>query len=177
MQRFRLTSTGFPMLKLSRSRDLLIFNTGIPYPERRSLYLDGAQFAVVGNASHIVTDTRPDANVGAMQPWFPSHSLHEDVIKWKHFPRYWPFVRGIHRSGEFPAQKPVARSFDVFFDRRLNKRLSKHNNIIICLFRTRGTIMKWYKYKWRICQNITIHMHHIWAVHRVTRVRIHLSFK
>ena len=23
---------------------------------------------------------------------------HEDVIKWKHFPRYWPFVRGIHRS-------------------------------------------------------------------------------
>ena len=23
---------------------------------------------------------------------------HEGVIKWKHFPRYWPFVRGIHRS-------------------------------------------------------------------------------
>ena len=23
---------------------------------------------------------------------------HEDVIKWKHFPRYWPFVRGIHRG-------------------------------------------------------------------------------
>ena len=26
----------------------------------------------------------------------PCH--HDDVIKWKHFPRYWPFVRGIHRS-------------------------------------------------------------------------------
>ena len=26
-------------------------------------------------------------------PW-----QHDDVIKWKHFPRYWPFVRGIHRS-------------------------------------------------------------------------------
>ena len=25
-------------------------------------------------------------------------SQHDDVIKWKHFPRYWPFVRGIHRS-------------------------------------------------------------------------------
>ena len=25
-------------------------------------------------------------------------SVHDDVIKWKHFPRYWPFVRGIHRS-------------------------------------------------------------------------------
>ena len=25
-------------------------------------------------------------------------TVHDDVIKWKHFPRYWPFVRGIHRS-------------------------------------------------------------------------------
>ena len=23
---------------------------------------------------------------------------HDNVIKWKYFPRYWPFVRGIHRS-------------------------------------------------------------------------------
>ena len=28
-------------------------------------------------------------------------------------------------AGEFPAQRPVTRSFDVFFDLRLNKRLSK----------------------------------------------------
>ena len=28
-------------------------------------------------------------------------------------------------SGEFPAQRPVTRSFDVFFDQRPNKRLSK----------------------------------------------------
>ena len=26
------------------------------------------------------------------------YNVHDDVIKWKHFPRYWPFVRGIHRS-------------------------------------------------------------------------------
>ena len=25
-------------------------------------------------------------------------SFHDGVIKWKHFPRYWPFVRGIHQS-------------------------------------------------------------------------------
>ena len=25
-------------------------------------------------------------------------TYHDDVIKWKHLPRYWPFVRGIHRS-------------------------------------------------------------------------------
>ena len=23
---------------------------------------------------------------------------HDDIIKWKHFPHYWPFVQGIHRS-------------------------------------------------------------------------------
>ena len=27
-----------------------------------------------------------------------SQSNHDVVNKWKHFPRYWPFVRGIHRS-------------------------------------------------------------------------------
>ena len=26
------------------------------------------------------------------------YNMHDDVIKWKHFPRYWPFVRGIDRS-------------------------------------------------------------------------------
>ena len=30
-------------------------------------------------------------------------SEHDDVIKWKHSPRYWPFVRGIHR---FPVNSP-----------------------------------------------------------------------
>ena len=29
--------------------------------------------------------------------------------------------------GEFPAQRPVTLSFDVFFDLRLNKRLSKQS--------------------------------------------------
>ena len=34
---------------------------------------------------------------------FSSSLPHDDVIKWKHFPRYWPFVRGIHR---FPVNYP-----------------------------------------------------------------------
>ena len=38
--------------------------------------------------------------------------------------RYWPFVRGIHRSS---AQRPVTRSFDVLFYLRLNKRFSKQS--------------------------------------------------
>ena len=28
----------------------------------------------------------------------PFYRPHHDVIKWKHFLRYWPLVRGIHRS-------------------------------------------------------------------------------
>ena len=51
---------------------------------------------------------------------------HDGVIKWKHFPRNWPFVRGIHRSRWIPhTHRSVTRSFDVFFDVCLNKRLSK----------------------------------------------------
>ena len=42
------------------------------------------------------------------------------------FARYWPFVRGIHRS-PFPSQRPVTWSFGVFFDLRLKKRLSKQS--------------------------------------------------
>ena len=29
--------------------------------------------------------------------------IHDDIIKWKHFPCYWTFVRGIHR---FPVNSP-----------------------------------------------------------------------
>ena len=39
-------------------------------------------------------------------PWNTMFALwHDDVIKWKHFPRYWPFVRGIHRSRWIPRTK------------------------------------------------------------------------
>ena len=36
-----------------------------------------------------------------------------------------PLCREFTGPGEFPAQKPVTRSFDVFFDLCRNKRLSK----------------------------------------------------
>ena len=39
-------------------------------------------------------------------PWWNMHGIrgpfqyeyHDDVIKWKHFPRYWPFVRRVYWS-------------------------------------------------------------------------------
>ena len=51
---------------------------------------------------------------------------HDDVIKWKYFPHYWPFCAGNSPvTGEFPAERPVMRSFDVSFDLRLNQQMSK----------------------------------------------------
>ena len=51
-----------------------------------------------------------------------SMEIQDDVIKWKHFRRNWPIVQGIHRS-----QRTVTQSFDLFFDLRPNKRLSKQS--------------------------------------------------
>ena len=46
---------------------------------------------------------------------------------WEHFPRYCRFAGNSRVTGEFPSQRPVTRSFDVFFDLRLNKRLSEQS--------------------------------------------------
>ena len=39
---------------------------------------------------------------------------YDDVIKWKHFPRHWPFVRGIHRSPVNSPQKGQWRGALMF---------------------------------------------------------------
>ena len=39
---------------------------------------------------------------------------HDDVIKWKHFPRNWPFVRGIHRSPVNSPHKSLWRGALMF---------------------------------------------------------------
>ena len=57
-----------------------------------------------------------------------SFTDNDDVNKWKPFPRYWPFVRGIHRPPvNYPPKRPVTRSFDVYIGLRLNTRLSKQS--------------------------------------------------
>ena len=56
-----------------------------------------------------------------------SRHIHDDVIKRKYFPRYWPFVRGIHL---LPVNSPNKGQWHAalnFFDLRLNKRLSKQS--------------------------------------------------
>ena len=51
---------------------------------------------------------------------------HDDVIKWKHFPRYWPFVWGIHRSPVNSPHKdqwrgPLIFSLICAWKKRLNE--------------------------------------------------------
>ena len=53
---------------------------------------------------------------------------HDDVIKWKHFLRYWPFVRIIHRSPVNSPHKGHWRGALMFsLICVLNKRLSKQS--------------------------------------------------
>ena len=43
--------------------------------------------------------------------WTCFVAKYDDVIKWKHFPRYWPIVRGIHRSPmDSPHKSPRRRA-------------------------------------------------------------------
>ena len=57
-------------------------------------------------------------------------------------------------TGEFPAQRPVTRSFDVFFDLRPNKRLSKQS--WGCRFETLACPL------WRHCNGHTTYHVHYW---------------
>ena len=76
-------------------------------------------------------------------------SWHDDVIKWKHLPRNWPFVRGIHRSPLNSPHKGQWREALMFslicawINTWLNnretgdfKRYSAHYNVIV--------MVKWY---------------------------------
>ena len=46
--------------------------------------------------------------------WQSVVNVHDDVIKWKHFPRNWPYVRGIHRSRWIPHTKAIDAEFWCF---------------------------------------------------------------
>ena len=56
--------------------------------------------------------------------------LHDDVIKWEHFLRYWPFECGIHQWLVNSSQKgPVTKSVEFFFDLCLKKTVEWTNEM------------------------------------------------
>ena len=111
-----ISTSSETIVEVRRSTDRLIFTIGI------SVRASGSLINSVSDI-HVVAAIYWD-EISKGQVAFCVIFSHVDVIKWKYFPRYWPFVRGIHR---WPSQRPVTRSFDVFFDLCLNKRLSKQS--------------------------------------------------
>ena len=58
-------------------------------------------------------------NLKNNEMFYETQPLHDDVIKWKHFPRNWPFVRGIHRSpmnSPYKGQWRGALMFSLIWD-------------------------------------------------------------
>ena len=58
----------------------------------KSVYNCSVKIKVVGS----VITTRNEITI--LETEFYHFDYHDGVIKWKHFPHYWPSVRGIHRS-------------------------------------------------------------------------------
>ena len=71
MQRFICIETSFERKRSASNAQLLMFINYHPNPSSVSIW----PFSFKGSLTY-----------------------HDDDIKWKHFPRYWPFARGIHRS-------------------------------------------------------------------------------
>ena len=61
--------------------------------------IDGLKNICVRNwAVHSVDNASMNQLILNGYTFFYTEVMHDDVIIWKHFPRNWPFVRGIHRS-------------------------------------------------------------------------------
>ena len=71
-----------PRLSLATQEVVIMTTYGVTYDDRVGIMNLGFQLFFSGN-------------MDVCLEWV---FIHDDVIKWKHFPRYWPFVRGIHRS-------------------------------------------------------------------------------
>ena len=75
----------------------------------------------IGGCNQVMGEyLHPTENHGLSMSSYKIFSVnHDDVIKWKHFPRNWPFVREIHRSPvNFPhkGQWRGALMFSLIYD-------------------------------------------------------------
>ena len=59
--------------------------------------------------------------------WNADGIVNDDVIKWNTFASLALCAGNSPVNDEFPSQRPVTQSFDVFFDLRLNKRLNNQS--------------------------------------------------
>ena len=89
------------ILNQPRPTDSADINTRMQLSDTSSIQPMHGGFLLVSSGSKELNWTQTN--------FYSTHALdgtkryHDDVIKWKHFPRYWAFVRGIHRS---PVKSP-----------------------------------------------------------------------
>ena len=81
-------------------KDMLSFSRNVrqQLPVEPVAKFDDISFTVLGAFRAVNVRTCPNQLPDVLDINLSTYGFHDDVIKWKHFPRYWPFVRGIHRS-------------------------------------------------------------------------------
>ena len=115
---------------------------------------------------------RPSTSASALSPSRPLDPeskafnyvmwhIHDDAIKWKYFPRYCPFVRGIHRWPVLSPHKGQRRGALIFFSKRLSKQSRR------CWFETPCCSL------WRHCNVVS---HSPYTAHWQTNYPLHSSF-
>ena len=92
LAQYRLRSIWSELLKISICK-MSLKNTLI----KLFLHLSGAS-ELIAVMQHITSSHSGGITPNSMWSNDAMWRHHDDVIKWKHFPRYWPFVRGIHQS-------------------------------------------------------------------------------
>ena len=100
------------------------------YKNMTSAYRGYAAFTQVTKASHVITDHT--LLFGWLLLLFGTVFVQNVLTWWRHQMEAFSALLDLHAgnspvTGEFPAQRPVTRSFDVFFDLHLNKRLRKQS--------------------------------------------------
>ena len=103
--------------------------------------------------------------------------IHDDVMKWNHFPRSWPFVRGIHRplvNSPHKGQWRGALMFSLIYARIngwVNNReagdLRRHRahydaNIMDPAFREDAMIWKLFVHNWHFVKTIHLQFLSLW---------------
>ena len=96
------------------------------------------------------------------------YTSHDDVIKWKHFRRYWTFVRGIHRSPVNSPHKGQWRGALMFslicpcINGWVNnheagdlRRHRAHHNVIVMIAKPNGSSLAWIMF-WRLFGRVII---------------------
>ena len=73
-----------------------------------SLYTNRSQIVPPEAKMYAHRDHTVPSHRDFVTQWF----THDEVIKWKHFPRYWPFMWGIHRS---PVNSPHKSQWSAAF--------------------------------------------------------------